>query len=116
VFRGPQLTKNWVTTNCGLDVATAANFPQLTSFDHNALGHIDGSERASGEGDTENLPTVWAETDIVPFDERVLFRIHVDLAQFLLTVWGHRGVVCLDDFDFRHGDHVLLFGAYARAT
>jgi hypothetical protein len=40
----------------------------------------------------------------------------VDLAQFLLTVWGHRGVVCLDDFDFRHGDHVLLFGAYARAT
>jgi hypothetical protein len=27
-----------------------------------------GSERASGEGDTENLPTVGAKADIMPFD------------------------------------------------
>ena len=77
-------------------------------FVHNAAGHIVGSECASGEGDTENLSTVRAETDIMPLDQRPLFSVHMDLAQFLLTVRAHRGLVRLDDLDFRHIDHVLL--------
>jgi hypothetical protein len=56
---------------------------------------------------------VWAETDFMPFDQRPLLSVHMDLAQFLLTVRAHRVFVCLDDLDFHHMDHVLLFGGYA---
>jgi hypothetical protein len=34
----------------------------------------------------------------------------MDLVQFLLTVRAHRGFVRLDDLDFCHIDHALLFG------
>ena len=60
------------------------------------------SKCASGVGDAENLPAVWAETDVMPFDQRLLLSVHVDLAQFLLTVRAHGNFVCLDEFEFRH--------------
>jgi hypothetical protein len=77
-------------------------------------GHIVGSECASGEGDTENLPAVWAEADVVLFDERPrgLSTVHMDLTQFFFTVWAHGDLACLDDFDLLHIDNVLLFGAH----
>jgi hypothetical protein len=74
------------------------------------------SECASGEGDTENLPTVRAEADIMPFDQRPLFGVHMDLVQFLLTVRTHRDFVCLDDLDFRHIVDILLFGESVRSV